>query len=355
MTTIKDVSRLANVSISTVSRVINKSANVAPEKEQAVLKAMHELNFVPNSFAQALVNKRSNCIGVLVGDLCGGPFFAQMMRGIETEILAANKYVIVMSGNHNHEREKHSLEALLLRRCDALIIHSKALSDEELIEFKESNPNTPLIFVNRLIPGLEENCVYVDIKKGMAKGVEHLINNGHTRIAYIASDETNFPDAQARLDGYKEALANANIPFDSSLVNSSFPSETGGYQAVEGLLMRDTSFTAFVAYNDAMAIGAISALLENNIKVPNQISAVGFDDNPIANFIKPKLTTVRYPIEEVGQRAAKLALELLAEKDEEKTPEESQEVTISEEKDHQSLFFIPELIERSSVEDLNSK
>ena len=126
MATIKDVSRLANVSISTVSRVINKSSKVSPDKVEAVMKAMEDLNFQPNSFAQALVNKKSNCIGVLVGDLCGGPFFAQMMRGIENVILPANKFVIVMSGKHEHDREKNSIEALLLRRCDALVVHSKA-------------------------------------------------------------------------------------------------------------------------------------------------------------------------------------------------------------------------------------
>ena len=107
MSTIKDVSRLANVSISTVSRVINNTAQVAPEKREAVLSAMKELNFRPNSFAQALVSKRSNCIGVLVGDLCGGPFFAQMMLGIERIIDKANKFTIVMSGNHDEQRERH--------------------------------------------------------------------------------------------------------------------------------------------------------------------------------------------------------------------------------------------------------
>ena len=108
MATIKDVSQLANVSISTVSRVINNTAQVAPEKREAVLAAMKELNFRPNSFAQALVSKRSNCIGVLVGDLCGGPFFAQMMRGIETMVDQANKFTIVMSGNHDIARERHA-------------------------------------------------------------------------------------------------------------------------------------------------------------------------------------------------------------------------------------------------------
>ena len=116
MATIKDVSQLANVSISTVSRVINNTAQVAPEKREAVLAAMKELSFRPNSFAQALVSKRSNCIGVLVGDLCGGPFFAQMMRGIESMVDKANKFTIVVSGNHDAARERHAIQALLQRR-----------------------------------------------------------------------------------------------------------------------------------------------------------------------------------------------------------------------------------------------
>ncbi len=358
MTTIKDVSRLANVSISTVSRVINKSANVAPEKVKAVLDAMAELNFVPNSFAQALVNKRSNCIGVMVGDLCGGPFFAQMMRGIEAEIFPANKYVIVMSGNHNHEREKNCIEALLLRRCDALIVHSKALSDDELVDIKRSNPQTPIVFVNRLIKRLEDRCVYVDIQQGMEQGIEYLISKGHTRIAYIASDETNNPDAKARMDGYKNILCKAGIPFDENLVSSGFPNENGGYQAIEALLMRDAGFTAFMAYNDAMAVGAMSALMENNIAIPQQISAVGYDDNPISGFIKPKLTTVRYPIEEVGQRAAQLALSILEQKEREEREKDHQndrnypkleDLTPIKYPEPETLFFIPKLIERSSV------
>ncbi len=348
MATIKDVSKLANVSISTVSRVINKSANVAPEKEKAVLAAMAELNFQPNSFAQALVNKRSNCIGVLVGDLCGGPFFAQMMRGIESAILPAKKYVIVMSGNHNHEREKDSIEALLLRRCDALIVHAKALSDDEIIDIVTANPDIPMVFVNRLIPSLEDRCVYVDIVKGMKTAVQYLIAKGHRRIAYIASNEVGFPDANARTEGYKQALAEANIDFDENLVSVAYPGENGGYRAIEALLMRDVGFTAFVAYNDAMAIGAISALMDNNISIPNQISAVGFDDNPISCYIKPKLTTIRYPIEEVGQRAAKLALSILDEKERDEK-DDKDKAPAPVELELSNLCFEPNLIERGSV------
>ncbi|SFO96756.1 LacI family transcriptional regulator [Ruminobacter amylophilus] len=358
MATIKDVSRLANVSISTVSRVINKSLKVSPDKVEAVMKAMEDLNFQPNSFAQALVNKKSNCIGVLVGDLCGGPFFAQMMRGIENVILPANKFVIVMSGKHEHDREKNSIEALLLRRCDALVVHSKALSDQELIEIARSD--VPIVFVNRLVPTLEDRCVWVDISSGMETAVNHLIKQGHKRIAYIASDEVNNQDAKDRMDGYHRALNNAGIEFDNDLVSLAFPDENGGHNAIESLLMRDVGFTAFVAYNDAMAVGAVSALTENNISVPEEVSAIGFDNNLITNYIKPKLTTVRYPIEEVGETAAKLALNVLYAREREEYEERKEkETNKSYEKKfdlhevveftREDLKFIPDLIVRDSV------
>jgi LacI family transcriptional regulator len=362
MATIKDVSRLANVSISTVSRVINKSSKVSPDKVEAVMKAMEDLNFQPNSFAQALVNKKSNCIGVLVGDLCGGPFFAQMMRGIENVILPANKFVIVMSGKHEHDREKNSIEALLLRRCDALVVHSKALSDQELIEIARSD--VPIVFVNRLVPTLEDRCVWVDISSGMETAVNHLIKQGHKRIAYIASDEVNNQDAKDRMDGYRRALSNAGIEYDEDLVSLAFPDENGGHNAIESLLMRDVGFTAFVAYNDAMAVGAVSALAENNISVPEEVSAIGFDNNLITNFIKPKLTTVRYPIEEVGETAAKLALNVLytrereeyeerKEKESNKGYEKKFDLHEIIEFTREDLKFIPDLIERDSVAPYN--
>lgn len=319
---------------------------------------MEDLNFQPNSFAQALVNKKSNCIGVLVGDLCGGPFFAQMMRGIENVILPANKFVIVMSGKHEHDREKNSIEALLLRRCDALVVHSKALSDQELIEIARSD--VPIVFVNRLVPTLEDRCVWVDISSGMETAVNHLIKQGHKRIAYIASDEVNNQDAKDRMDGYHRALNNAGIEFDNDLVSLAFPDENGGHNAIESLLMRDVGFTAFVAYNDAMAVGAVSALTENNISVPEEVSAIGFDNNLITNYIKPKLTTVRYPIEEVGETAAKLALNVLYAREREEYEERKEkETNKSYEKKfdlhevveftREDLKFIPDLIVRDSV------
>jgi len=308
--TIKDVSKLANVSISTVSRVINNTARVAPEKREAVLAAMQTLNFQPNSFAQALVKKRSNCIGVLVGDLCGGPFFAQMMRGIEQVVEQSSKFTIMMSGHHDAQRERQGIQALLQRQCDALIIHAMALPDEELLELVQLP--TPVVFINRRVPGAEEHCIWLDNREGTRLAVRHLVAEGHSQIAFITSDDDRFIDAQQRMEGYRQGLADAGLTFDEQLLQAAFPDEIGGNKAMAELLARQVPFSAVVCFNDAMAVGALSWLNEQGYSVPEQISVMGFDDIPYVRFIHPRLTTICYPIERMGAQAAELAVRLLS-------------------------------------------
>ncbi|MGN1394289.1 MAG: substrate-binding domain-containing protein, partial [Succinivibrionaceae bacterium] len=214
---------------------------------------------------------------------------------------------------------------------------------------------------NRLIPSLEDRCVWVDILSGMENGVRYLVSQGHKKIAYLASDERHNPDALERMNGYKKALSDADIYFDENLVSYSFPSEVGGEYAVKKLLESKVEFSAIVCYNDAMAVGALNTLSEHNIKVPEDVSIVGYDDNQIVNFIKPKLTTVRYPIEEVGRRAAELALALLAEKEaleKEKNCSASDEFSSERDNDIKKfslneLKFEPELIVRNSVTNIS--
>ncbi|MGL5303744.1 MAG: LacI family DNA-binding transcriptional regulator [Aeromonas sp.] len=339
MATIKDVSLLAKVSISTVSRVINNTAQVAPDKREAVVAAMKELNFRPNSFAQSLVSKRSNCIGVLVGDLCGGPFFAQMMRGIETVVDQANKFTIVMSGNHDAARERHAIAALLQRQCDGLIVHSKALPDDALCELAAGS--TPIVFINRQVPGFEDRCVWLDNQAGISTACQHLLDAGHRQIAFITSDDEAFVDGQQRMAGYCQTLARAGVSLDPALIGRGFANEHGGYLAMSELLERQVAFTAVLGFNDAMAAGAISCLLERGIQIPQQVSVVGFDDIPYARYLYPKLTTVCYPIEEMGRRAAQLALRLLEHKREHPLENKA--------RDDLTLKFEGQLIERASV------
>ncbi|WP_026959703.1 MULTISPECIES: LacI family DNA-binding transcriptional regulator [Aliagarivorans] len=336
MATIKDVSQLANVSISTVSRVINNTAQVAPEKKEAVLRAMEELHYRPNSFAQALVSKRSDCIGLVVGDLGGGPFFVQMMKGIEDVVAESGKYVIVMSGRHDADKERHAIEILLQRQCDAVIVHSMALSDEELQEIADCD--TPFIFINRLVPGFEDRCIHLNNNEGCYKATQFLIEKGHRDIAFVTTDDLAFSDGTHRYNGYVQALEDAGISLNEQLVVRAFPDEMGGSRAVEMLLERDTPFTAVVGYNDSMVAGALSALRDRGYNIPQQISVVGFDDNHYARFVHPKLTTVRYPIEDMGKRAAQLALDILDTKD-----KEGQMPNIMD------LEFHPQLIVRDSA------
>ena len=163
--------------------------------------------------------------------------------------------------------------------------------------------------------------------------MRHLIAKGHRQIAFITSDDEEFSDARHRLAGYLDGLKEAGIEADTRLIATAYADEVGGHVAAAELMSREQPFTAFVAFNDAMAAGAISYLIEQGISVPEQISAVGFDDIPYIRFIRPKLTTVRYPIEAIGEQAAELAVRLLDEKP----------------LDGLQLKFVPEMVIRDSV------
>ncbi len=330
MANIKDVAKAANVSVSTVSRVINNSASVVPEKRHAVLKAMDALKYQPNTLARALVSNRSDCIGLLVGEI-ESPFFGQLMAGVHRVVMAAGKHVIATAGYHQQDQERGAIRFLQERRCDGLVIHSKAIPDDEIIELFERD--TPVMLINRLIPGWEDRCVYLDNEYGAYLATRHLISKGHQNIAYIGSNIA-IEDGDSRVAGYRKALEEANIDFDDRKLVKAFPDEEGGNYAMAEVMSRGLEITALFAYNDAMAAGAMMMLQDSGRKIPEEISVVGFDDVILARILKPHLTTIRYPINEMGALAAGLVLHELDDKFE---------------KIDQPLRFTPRLIERQSV------
>ncbi|WP_428244260.1 LacI family DNA-binding transcriptional regulator [Gynuella sp.] len=332
MATIKDVARIAGVSISTVSRVINNPESVAQEKRDAVNQAMKEVAYRPNTLARALVSNRSDCIGLMVGEL-GGIFFAQAMQGIDKVVVQEGKHVIITSGYHTDHMEREAIEFLIQRRCDGLILHSKALSDDALREVA-SRP-TPVVFINRLIPGLEDRCIFVNNVNGGHLATEFLIQKGHREIAFICSNLASVPDGLEREQGYFEALRQASIQPRNELVMRAFPDEQGGYEATKRLIHSGQSFSALFAYSDQMAVGAINALDDHHLKVPEDVSVIGFDDVDMAKYLRPSLTTIHYPINAMGARAALRVLSMI---DPEQYPDHGGE-----------LEFIPSLVERKSV------
>ncbi len=330
MANIKDVAKAAGVSVSTVSRVINHPDSVVAEKRQAVLAAMEAMEYRPNSLARALVSNRSNCVGLLVGEI-DSPFFGQLMAGVHRVVLDAGKHVIVTAGYHQADQERESIRFLLERRCDALVVHSKALPDEELVRLLKQD--TPVIIVNRLIPGWEHRCVYLDNEYGAYLATRHLLTKGHTNIAYIGTNIA-IEDGADRVHGYRRALEEFGVEFDERKLVKAFPDEEGGHYAMAEVLSRRLGTTAVFSYNDAMAAGAITMLQDSGHRVPEEISIVGFDDVILARLLNPRLTTIRYPIHEMGALAARILLHDL----DKNTPVVEQ-----------PLRFTPRLVERHSV------
>jgi LacI family transcriptional regulator len=305
MATIYDVSIMAGVSLATVSRVMNDSTKVSDKTKQKVLDAMQTLGYRPNTIAQSLASNCSNSVGVLVSQL-DGPFYGPMMTEIETVLRSANKHVIIASGHSDEKQEKEGVEFLMSRGCDALILDVEAVSDEYLIELSQGS--TPVVFINRYIDAIKERCVYLENEMGGYLATQHILSLGHKDVAYISGPLFKL-DARDRLQGHKGALEEYNIPFDPELCVEGDFREFGGSDAMAYLLSLNKPITAVVCANDQMASGAISVCLERGLRVPDDISFIGYDNIPFPQYISPKLSTVSNPINEMGKMAARWVLQ----------------------------------------------
>ncbi|PKF50490.1 substrate-binding domain-containing protein [Enterovibrio nigricans] len=329
MATIKDVAKIAGVSVATVSRVINKSPKASQSSIDAVTLAMKQLGYRPNAAARALVSQSTNTVGVLVSDV-SDPFFGTMIKAIDQVARENGKHILIGNGYHKAEDERHALELLINARCEAIIVHAKGLSDEELIGYAREVKG--MVIINRHIPEISERCISLDNRKGAYLATDFLIRHGHRNIACIASAQY-IEDTEQRLDGYLAALEDNGISLSKSYIEYGEVSSDGGEMAMTNLLSKSLNITAVVAYNDYMAAGALAALDQNGITVPSQMSIVGFDDGLIARFVHPSLTTIRYPIEMMAERAARLALALSKNRD----------------VDDSTAIFSPTLVRRNSV------
>ncbi|CAM8156305.1 HTH-type transcriptional regulator GalS [Morganella morganii] len=302
--TIRDVAKRAGVSVATVSRVLNNTAATRSETRDLVMKAVTELDYRPNANAQALASQSSDILGVVVMDVAD-PFFGALVKAVDTVAQQHSKHVLIGNGYHQAEQERHAIEVLIRQRCNALVVHSKALSDAELSDFLRQVPGMTVI--NRVIPGFEHRCVGLDNLSGGEMATRLLISQGHQRIGYLGSTH-EIEDNTLRYQGYTRAMKAAGLTTGAAWYAAGSPDSDGGEAAMIELLSRNQALSAVFAYNDAMAAGAMSVLNENGIRVPQQFSLIGFDDIPAARFTTPKLTTVRYPVVSMAMLATELAL-----------------------------------------------
>lgn len=305
--TIHDIARAANVSPSTVSRVLTGSTPVTPRKRAAVLAAIEELQFKPNLVARGLARGKSMAIGVLTQSMAS-LYFGELAQGIDAGLNGSTYHTVYATGQWRLEEEFVALNMLLERQVDALIILSGGLPDETLRPIADQ---LPLIAVSRRIKGLEDQCIYAENVEGAYRATRHLIDLGHRRIAHITGI-LSIPDAVDRREGYCQALRDAGIQIDERLIVEGGFTEGSGVAAAETLLKHGSTFTAVFAGNDQMAYGARLAFYRHGVRVPEDVSIVGFDDLLSSAYVTPPLTTVRQHMVDVGQAAAEGMLRLLS-------------------------------------------
>jgi LacI family transcriptional regulator len=307
--TILDIARLAGVSPSTVSRILNGTVAVAPDKTAAVMKVIEQLNYKPNIVAQGLVRGTSSTIGVLVQHL-GSPFYGELLRGIEQALVGSNYSPVFASGRWILKEELRALDLLVGRRVDALILVGGQIPEEYL---RETARTTPTLIVGRLVQGFEGICINMNNFEASHRATSYLLEMGHTSIAHITGMLSHH-DAIERRNGYIQAIEDAGLKVNHDLIVEGDYTEPSGVLAMERLLsMRSKkSFSAIFCANDQMAMGARLAMYRRGIRVPEDISLVGFDDLPSTEYMTPPLTTIRHPGFDIGVASGQAVLEMLA-------------------------------------------
>ncbi len=307
MATINDVCNAAGVSKATVSRVLNNSAQVREVTRTKVLSVMKELGYQPNTLAQALATNTSNSIGLVLPEFRSN-YFGSILHHAGQGALQAGKKLLVIRSKNSAEGERETVETIANQRCDAILLYSRHLSEQELVEL-QSKVSLPLIILNRQLQQ-ESLASYGFNQTQLARlAVSHLIDKGHQNIGCITSP-LDGETGQLRYKAYQDQLTTAGVVPNSDWVVEGNNTLEGGYQATVELLDSGQKLTAIFACNDDMAIGSIRALHDKGIRVPEDISVIGIDNEPAAAYAIPSLSTVSLPVVRLTQEATKLAIEL---------------------------------------------
>ena len=313
--TIKDVAKKAGVSIATVSFVINNTKRISPETKNRIIKAIKSLNYHPSKSAVSLVSGKTGNIGFILTDdhfLRTEPFYTSIFLGTEFEARNAGYYILLTSINPDFGKNDPLPRFILNKSVDGIIVAGKIPSS--LID-RMYPYNLPTVYVD-YIP--TKNCcplVLIDNLQGGLMATNHLIELGHTNIAFIGAD-IEHPSLSDRLKGYKQSLENAKIPIKNNLIitDAKYPDRVNGYNSIKNLLLKNKNVTAVFACNDAMAIGVLNYLNDKGYKVPKDISLIGFDDVEADLMLNPPLTTIRVPKIEMGVEALKLLVNTMKNK-----------------------------------------
>lgn len=332
--TIKDIARIAGVAPSVVSRALNNKYGVKESTRQRIIQIARELGYYPNSAARSLVTRRSETIGIVMADI-SEPFYSQSIKGMEY-VAKQTGYTLLFSNSYENVEQGQVLHKMISgERVDGLVIVGSNIQEKSFISLLLER-DIPFVLVERKFSDPRVNCIWLDNVKGGYMATKYLIEKGHRRIGHIAGN-LYFQVALDRIEGYKRALAEAGIDFSQEWVAAGDFLTHGGYRAMKELL--PLGCTAVFVANDAMAYGALRAISEAGLKVPDDIAIVGFDDLEFSSLTNPPLTTIRQPRYEMGRKSLEILTSILRER---RSGDEASP-------DGVKVCFQPELIVRQSA------
>ena len=305
--TIVEVARKGGVSLGTVSRVINNDIHVAPETRERVSRVMQEMGYVANRQARSLRGSKTNVIGVLVPDL-GTGYIGEIIHGIDSELALGQLDLMLYTTHRTASKEANFVANLGKGMVDGLLLVLPR-SPADYVETLTLR-NFPFVLIDHQGTGQDCPAVAASNWQGAYNATEYLIKLGHNRIGFITGS-MDLGAASDRLDGYESALRIHHLPTDPRLIYNGTFSQPDGYAGASALLELDRPPTAIFASNDVMAMGAMDAVWRRGLRVPEDVSIVGFDDIPQAASVRPALTTVRQPLEQMGRVATQMLVDLL--------------------------------------------
>lgn len=310
--TMKDIARLCNVSIATVSKVINNKDDDLSEKTiEAVKKVIKEQNYSPNSVARSMVTKKTKTIGLIIPDV-RNPFFTDLVRGAEDIAHKRGYSLFTCNTDDDLNKEIEYINSLIEKQVDGIALLGAINRNKELEQ--DRNIKVPIVSLDRNVyfEGIQAN-IEVNNLEGAYDAIDYLIKSGHKKIMFL-SGQLDIKPSRERLEGYKKALLDNDIEFDERLVIVGKFSSDFGYEIIHEIDL-DKDVSAIFCGNDLIAIGAMNALKEKGIDVPKDISIVGFDDIAISSLVTPKLTTVMQPSYEIGYKAVKKLIDIIEKKE----------------------------------------
>ena len=301
--TIYDVAREANVSMATVSRVVNGNQNVKPATRQKVLAVIERLDYRPNAVARGLASKKTKTVGVIIPDI-SNVFYAELVRGIE-DIATMYRYnIILTNSDQQEEKEVQLLTTLLSKQVDGVVMMSDYISEEMLHEMNRSD--VPVVLAGTVEHSNSFPSVNIEYREAAIDAVNRLIQNGHDRIAFISGSISSPINRDFKLAGYEEALEDAGIDVDEDLIVGVDNTYDDGLAAWEQLRELEDPPTAFFAGSDEIAIGLIHGAQDSGLNVPNDIEIISFENSKLARMVRPQLTSVVLPLYDIGAVSMRL-------------------------------------------------